>query len=138
MTTRINESYEIHNGRVSVGVRAEPITVDTDDAGDGVADAIATAIADGIRGVTATTKGKSHRLFNDTGRLANGITVERSGDVYAIVPPPDRLNPDDFRSAEAYQHVIDQLHANVPATAEPLEVAAVEAAIAAALDRIVR
>lgn len=150
-TERLNESYAVRSGRASVEVKADPLAVETD-AGvlaAPIAAAIATAISTGIRAVgeaasAATVRARkghgsaSTRALNDTGRLAAGITVQRTGDSFAIVPPADRLNPADFRSPQAYQHVVDQLHALVPATADPFGDPAVEAAIGDALDEMLK
>lgn len=88
----------------SVTVESEPLTINLDaaDLGKGPAEAIKGKVQREIRGITAHAasstiakrrrEGRSgSRLFNDTGKLAAGLEVRQTGDLYETVAPRDRL-----------------------------------------------
>lgn len=118
----LNRSHRAGRGRVSIETKSETIEVETDPAelGRPVAETIRDAIESGIRNTSATNKA-GKRSWNRTGRLASGLTVNRSGDAYEIKAPSDRLQD---------PKMIEQLAEDVPVIAEPLQSAAVKDQIA--------
>jgi hypothetical protein len=136
----------IREGRVSVRVEMDELELAEPEAGT-IAEAIARAVGEGIannseQATAATVRrrgGGNARYGYDTGTLARGIHAELQPDgSYAIMPPQGRLDPADFRSPAAYDEFRRRLAEAVPAIEQPLEGPAVEAAIAAELDRVVR
>ena len=93
-----------------------------------VARAIRDGIVAGIKAIPARPDG-SHP-FNHTGKLANGIKLEKNSDgSYSITAPPDRLqNP----------KVVERLIEAVPLIADPLSAPTVSAAVAESLERLVK
>ena len=91
----LGRSYSGGGEHASVKVKADVIEIDLDVArmAKGPADALAAAVAAGIRNIGVGAKEGAHRLFNKTGHLASGITASATGPgTYQIVPPSDRLN----------------------------------------------
>lgn len=159
MRRTIDESTTIRAGKVTVTVEADPLEHNFDKAAlaEGPAEAMRQAFRDGIRSITeaaspATQKqravarraydrnkpwaierygphppGKTDRLFNDSGGLADGLQLERNGDAFNI-------------TAEHMDvpGMTDRLADLVPAIANPLEVPAVNAAIAKSWSKIFR
>jgi len=62
------------------------------------------------------------RLFNDSGRLAEGITanLNRKEGGYTINAPVNRLDPSTFSSIGAFQRMIDRLFQLAPVLKNPL------------------
>jgi len=131
----INESFSARGEHTSVEVKAETVTVDLDERALGAepARALKDAIARGIRGITelatrATLRRRKAehppssgtRLFNDTGRLASGLTVDVASDgTWNIAAPPDRLDPSKFRDLGAFERMRQRLFELVPALRDP-------------------
>ena len=151
-TQKLNEGYTVTSGRYTIEVIAEPLEIEIDPAEliEPVAHASAEAVGQGIASNSEQVapgtlkKRRSHgststRLGVDTGRLAAGVHAERRSDgSYEIMPPPDRLNPSDFSSPEAYERFRERLAEAVPAIADPLSPPTVEDAIVGALDKAVK
>ncbi|MDX2093804.1 MAG: hypothetical protein SFX73_38565 [Kofleriaceae bacterium] len=102
----------------SVTVIAEPLVIDLDPEKlvDGPAEAMAKAVASGVR-----TAG-----WHVTGRLAAGITAQDG----QVIAPTDRLVRDP--------ELVEKLVEDVPALQRPLEPESVQKAIEKAMDRAVR
>lgn len=155
------EERERKSGKkhVTVTIKSEPIAVHLDPLalGQPVADAIASAMRDQIRGISerasdgtilrrkyaaaAFAKGetwakqrysggrtgpkapaKTDRLFNDSGRLADGITANqnRKEKAWTINAPVNRLDPSTFPSPEAFASMMNRLAELVPMMKNPL------------------
>ena len=127
MPTTINESVRSAGSVVTVTVRADVLVIDLQPArvGTAVSAAIARAVSLGIKSIGEMAKGGRHLAFNNTGTLANGITVEQSGVDFEIVPPAGYLQSDDVM-----QRLIDL----VPEISDPLSDPSVNDAIMKALD----
>ncbi len=97
--------------------------------GEPVAEVIRAQVQAGIRGITEMSRDGRHRLFNKTGHLADGITVERDGDGFAISAPSDRLADDA---------VVARLVELVPVIADPTGTAEVQRAIEKTLGVMIR
>ena len=111
---RINNSHDSGPGKaMRVYTKAQPIEIETDPAtiAKPIADAIAQAIAAGIRGTSATNK-SGKKSWNRTGRLASGLTVEKVGERYEVRAPSDRLQDPAMVAA---------LAEDVPELARPLD-----------------
>lgn len=74
---------------------------------------------------------QSDRLFNDSGRLADGVTVNvnRKEGGFTLNAPKNRLDPSTFRSMADFQRMTGRLVELVPALQNPLEQPSVQAAI---------
>ncbi len=103
-TVKINnyKQKRIEGAGRTVTIKSRPIEVDLDP--DKLAEPVAEAMRDeiqgGIEGITERAKRQKGRrrpnLFYNTGKLVNGLKVERRDDgEYAIVAPPDRLQNAD-------------------------------------------
>lgn len=127
MPTTIDESFRSAGSVVSVAIKADALVVDLQPTrvGTAVAAAIAKAVMIGIKSIGEMSKGNRHQAFNNTGTLANGITVQQVGSDFEIVPPPGYLQNDDVM-----QRLIDL----VPAIFDPLSDPTVADAIMKALD----
>ena len=86
--------------------------LDPKDLGVGPARAVAKAIGDGIKAISATSS-DGHRKFNVTGRLANGIsaTFDPERAEFRIETPTDR---------QLYPRMVERLQELVPAIRDPL------------------
>lgn len=150
---RINDSYTVRRGGHSVEVRGEPIDHDLDERrlGEGPARAIRDAIVAGIRAIGAqaapATIAKRQRrsppsssttLFNDTGHLADGMTVDASGEEWAIAAPPDRFGPAIAREPGRLEQMLIRLRELVPAIADPMADPRVRAAVERSVDVLLR
>lgn len=73
----------------------------------------------------------SVRLFNDSGRLADGVVAQQNTQEknWTINVPANRLDPSTFKSREQFVAMVDRLRALVPALTNPLGVPAVREAI---------
>ena len=98
-----------------------------------VADVIRDECAAGIRAITEMAKDGKHRLFNKTGHLSNGLTVEAqgAGGTFAIVAPSDRFDDDKADVQMA------RLVGLVPVIADPLASERVRTAIEESWARLV-
>lgn len=142
---------------VTMTVKSEVVVVncDPDAIGKPVAEAIAKAIADGIRAISEVAKegtlaarkaaaaalargeawavkkysggrtgttppNQSDRAYNDSGRLANGITANAStkNGTFTINAPANRLDPATF-TGDGFQRMVDRLVELVPALRNP-------------------
>lgn len=74
----------------------------------------------------------SVRLFNDSGRLADGVVAQQNTQEknWTINVTANRLDPSTFKSREEFVGMVDRLRALVPALRDPLSVPAVKEAIA--------
>jgi len=99
--------------------------LDPKDLGKGPAEALARAIGNGIKSISATSK-DGHQMFNVTGRLANGIhaTFDAAAGDFRIETPPDRA---------LSRLQIDRLVELVPALSEPLDNPGMEVALVESL-----
>lgn len=104
----------------SVSIKSEPLEHTFDDAelGRGPAQAIRDKVAAEIRSITeqaaASTIAKrrrdgrtSTRLFNDTGKLAQGLRVEQDGETFATVAPSGRLAGETAGLLERLRGLVD-------------------------------
>lgn len=113
----------------SIETKAQPITfrLDEEALASRPAEAIAAAVREGIASISEWTR-KGRQLFNNTGRLRDGITAVLDGGRWLITAPPDRLQDPDVlaRLLEAVPALTDPL-------SHPLVRQAVEATIRAAI-----
>lgn len=74
----------------------------------------------------------SVRLFNDSGRLADGVVAQQnvSEGAWTINVTANRLDPSTFKSREDFVSMVDRLRSMVPAMRDPTAVPAVREAIA--------
>lgn len=124
MPNSIDESRTIRGARHTTTVVAEPLElVELDEVTRPVAVAIRDAIVTGIKEIPER-HGKRHdgrRPFNATGKLVNGVRLEKNSDgTYSIMVPPDRLqNP----------VVLERLLVLVPVISDPFSSPKIAAAL---------
>lgn len=107
MKITINKSYSTRGKNVSINVKAQPIEHHFDDreAARTPAKAIAKMVEERIRHLNKRAapktiakrrrKGRTGtKLFNDTGKLADGITMDENAGVFETRAPEGRLSPD--------------------------------------------
>lgn len=147
----LNESYAARKGSVSVSVEAQPIhhNFDERELGAGPAAALRDAIVEGIRGITERVSkatlarrrkanpGASDRLFNDSGRLAQGLDVRLRGDTWEVTAPPDRLNASSVTDSGALERMLQRLFELVPALRDPLTIKSVRDAIERSVSKLI-
>ncbi len=71
----------------------------------------------------ATPPGESDRLYNDSGRLANGVFVRQnpSEGSWTVNVPANRLDPSTFKTQGLFVSMVDRLRDLVPAIRNPME-----------------
>ncbi len=69
----------------------------------------------------ATPPGDTAQLFNDSGRLANGLSIRQNTaeDAFTINSPKNRLDPSTFRGQNQFVAMTDRLRRLVPALGNP-------------------
>lgn len=134
--------YEVAGRHTSVSVTGDAIALEPDERelAKGPATALRDAITRGIAAIAesvtpATMRRRraegssSTKLFNSTGHLADGLSVEAQPDgSYHIAAPPDRLQPSRFGRADL-ERVIARLRAAVPALRDPTTVVELKQAL---------
>lgn len=85
----------------------------------------------------ATVPAQSDRLFNDSGRLANGIFVrQNTGEKgWTINVPANRLDPSTFKM-DAFIRMVDRLRELVPVIRNPFQDPAVVNAITSSVENV--
>ncbi len=94
-----------------------------------VAQVIRDEIRAGIRAIAVMSHDGKHRLFNKTGHLVDGLSIEQTGDgSWSVVAPSDRLGTPELMA---------RLVELVPIIANPLSSPKVQAAIEESWSRLV-
>lgn len=88
----------------------------------------------------ATPPAQSDKLFNDSGRLANGVFVRQNAQEgnWTVNVPANRLNPDTFDDRSAFVRMVDRLRELVPVLRDPLSHPDVRNAISKSLDNMIQ
>lgn len=131
MSDVIDPNMRVREGVAGVIVEGERIELELDQQalGEQLAQAAADAIAEGIKAISDVAP-DGHKLFNRTGRLANGIEAVAGADGgFDIVPPEGYLLDDG---------VFDHLVELVPEIDDPFRRVTMTAAVEQAADDVVK
>jgi hypothetical protein len=87
----------------------------------------------------AKAPAQSDRLFNDSGRFAEGLHVMQNTKegAWTVNVPANRLDPTTFKSQSDFIRMVERLRELVPVLRDPLSAPGVRAAMAASIDQMI-
>lgn len=100
--------------------------------------ALARGEAWAVRRYAGRQPGQSDRLFNDSGTLAAGLTVQQRGKEWLVLAPANRGSDGEGFDGAEMARMQERLAELVPAIADPTSDARVREAIEASAARVVR